>query len=88
MSEHFQFKIGGPFAYKTWLFLDDWVSTPTECLALAILLNQFPRNIYRNKPEMWSGITHFKRYYGDLISRMYKLAVINCKLSLDIEVIY
>ena len=37
-------------------FLDDWVSTPTECLALAILLNQFPRNIYRNKPEMWSGI--------------------------------
>ena len=36
---------------------------------------------------MWSGITYFKRYYGDLISRM-QLAVINCKLSLDIEVIY
>lgn len=35
--------------------LDDWVSTPTECLALAILLNQFPRNIYRKKPEMYSG---------------------------------
>ena len=28
---------------------DDWVSHPLECLALIILLDQFPRNIYRHK---------------------------------------
>ena len=28
---------------------DDWVAHPLECLALIILLDQFPRNIYRHK---------------------------------------
>jgi len=34
---------------------DDWMNTPTDCLALIILLNQFTRCVYRNKPEMFSG---------------------------------
>ena len=28
---------------------DHWISNPIECLALIILLDQFPRNIYRHK---------------------------------------
>ena len=27
--------------------LDEWTSDPCECLALLILLDQFPRNIFR-----------------------------------------
>jgi len=34
---------------------DDWMNTPTDCLALIILLNQFTRCVYRNTPEMFSG---------------------------------
>ena len=28
---------------------DHWVNNPIECLALIILLDQFPRNIYRHQ---------------------------------------
>ena len=28
---------------------DHWINNPIECLALIILLDQFPRNIYRHK---------------------------------------
>lgn len=34
--------------------LDDWRSTPQGCLALAIILDQFPLNMFRNKPESFS----------------------------------
>jgi len=34
---------------------DDWMSTPTDCLALIILLNQMTRAVYRNTPAMYSG---------------------------------
>eukprot|EP01084_Bolivina_argentea_P266770 452632_1 len=35
---------------------DSWIySSPFECLALIILLDQFPRNIYRNSAEMYSA---------------------------------
>ena len=30
---------------------DDWINTPKECLALIILLDQFSRNIFREKKE-------------------------------------
>jgi len=33
--------------------LDAWTSDPCECLALIILLDQFPRNIYRHKKRMY-----------------------------------
>ena len=34
--------------------MDDWRSTPEGCLALAIILDQFPLNMFRNKPESFS----------------------------------
>jgi len=35
--------------------LNSWQYNPKECLALVILLDQFPRNIYRHKPSMYCG---------------------------------
>ena len=33
---------------------DDWVATPEGCLALVILLDQFPRNMFRDRPEAFA----------------------------------
>jgi uncharacterized protein (DUF924 family) len=33
--------------------LNHWSTTPSGWLALVILLDQFPRNIYRNDPRAW-----------------------------------
>jgi uncharacterized protein (DUF924 family) len=35
--------------------LDDWAATPSGWLALLILLDQFPRNLYRNDPRAWAA---------------------------------
>lgn len=35
--------------------LDHWMSTPRGCLALMILVDQFPRNIYRHTAQMYEG---------------------------------
>ena len=35
--------------------VDHWMNTPTDCLALVILLNQFTRNVYRNTADMFKG---------------------------------
>jgi uncharacterized protein (DUF924 family) len=34
--------------------LDSWLATPAGCLALILLTDQFPRNIYRNTPKAFS----------------------------------
>jgi uncharacterized protein (DUF924 family) len=34
--------------------LDDWKMTPQSCLALIILLDQFPRNMFRNQPQAFA----------------------------------
>lgn len=34
--------------------LDDWQQTPAGCLALLILLDQFPRNLFRNQPQAFA----------------------------------
>lgn len=34
--------------------LEDWQSTPAGCLALVILLDQFPRNMFRNQPKAFA----------------------------------
>ena len=34
--------------------LDSWMTTATGCLALCIILDQFPLNMYRAKPESFS----------------------------------
>lgn len=35
--------------------LDDWMETPRGCLALMILVDQFPRNLYRHTIHMYDG---------------------------------
>ncbi|HZY33126.1 MAG TPA: DUF924 family protein [Rhodanobacter sp.] len=35
--------------------LDDWATTPAGWLALLILLDQFPRNLYRDDPRAWAA---------------------------------
>lgn len=35
--------------------LDDWRATPAGWLALLILLDQFPRNLYRDDPRAWAA---------------------------------
>lgn len=35
--------------------LDHWMETPHGCVALMILLDQFPRNLYRHTVQMYSG---------------------------------
>ena len=34
--------------------LEHWAATPTGWLALLILLDQFPRNLYRHDPRAWA----------------------------------
>lgn len=34
--------------------LDDWQASPTSCLALIILLDQFPRNMFRGQPQAFA----------------------------------
>ncbi len=50
--------------------LDDWQQTPKSLLALILLLDQFPRSIYRKSPAAFSGDT----YARDLSHRMIDLA--------------
>jgi uncharacterized protein (DUF924 family) len=35
-------------------YLDDWMNAPETCLALILLLDQFPRNMFRNTPEAFA----------------------------------
>ncbi|MDY7012333.1 MAG: DUF924 family protein [Cyanobacteriota bacterium] len=34
--------------------LEDWTATPAGCLALIILLDQVPRNLFRNSPQAFA----------------------------------
>lgn len=34
--------------------LDDWVNTPQGCLSLMLLLDQFPRNMFRGTPQAFA----------------------------------
>ncbi|MEO8890345.1 MAG: DUF924 family protein, partial [Coleofasciculaceae cyanobacterium] len=34
--------------------LDDWKTSPQGCLALIILLDQFPRNMFRGQPKSFA----------------------------------
>ena len=39
---------------------DHWINNPIECLALIILLDQFPRNIYRH--QVYQYLTYYLIY--------------------------
>ena len=49
--------------------LDDWESTADGVLALAILLDQFPRNAFRGTPRMYATDTLARRLVDRAISR-------------------
>lgn len=38
--------------------LDDWASTPEGALALFLVLDQFPRNLFRGSPEAFASDAH------------------------------
>ena len=38
--------------------LDDWAATPEGALALLILLDQFPRNLFRGAPDAFASDAH------------------------------
>ena len=42
--------------------LDDWIETPQSWLALLILLDQFPRNLYRRDPHAWAQDINAQRH--------------------------
>lgn len=35
--------------------LNDWINAPLSCLALILLLDQFPRNMFRNTPQAFAN---------------------------------
>jgi uncharacterized protein (DUF924 family) len=35
-------------------YLDEWIESPCSCLALILLLDQFPRNMFRDTPEAFA----------------------------------
>ncbi|MBH8563895.1 DUF924 domain-containing protein [Nostoc sp. CENA67] len=35
-------------------YLDDWIDSPESCLALILLLDQFPRNMFRGTPDAFA----------------------------------
>lgn len=41
--------------------LDEWAKTPRGTLALLILLDQFPRNLYRNDPRSFGSDEHARK---------------------------
>ena len=43
---------------------DDWISNPIDCLALIILLDQFPRNIYRHNVSLIHAKTCYNYFYN------------------------
>ena len=49
--------------------LDEWASTPRGLLALILLMDQFPRNIYRNTPRAFAFDPVGRAHCRDGISR-------------------
>ncbi len=48
-------RFSGDFTLAMEDIYDGWMDTPKGCLALIILLDQFPRNMFRDSPQMFSG---------------------------------
>jgi uncharacterized protein (DUF924 family) len=49
--------------------IDDWALTPRGALASIIVLDQFPRNIYRNTPRSFDGDGQALRLASNLVDR-------------------
>lgn len=55
--------------------LDKWATTPDGALALLILLDQFPRNAFRDSPRMYATDAHARRIADAAIRAGYDLQV-------------
>ncbi len=55
--------------------LDGWAATPRGTLALLVLLDQFPRNVYRGKPESFASDEHALKIARAAVERGDDLAV-------------
>src|SRR5262245_64866629 len=51
--------------------LDEWIGEPRSALALVILLDQFPRNLYRNSERAFAGDDRALRVVRDAIAAGY-----------------
>ncbi len=49
--------------------LDIWQESPQSCLALIIVLDQFPRNMFRNSPKAFATDNLAKKYAQNAISK-------------------
>jgi uncharacterized protein (DUF924 family) len=49
--------------------LDGWTAAPESCLALAVLLDQFPRNIHRGTPRAFAADAKARAAAGIAIDR-------------------
>ncbi|MEW7000136.1 DUF924 family protein [Serratia ureilytica] len=54
---------------------DDWLKTPESALALMILLDQFPRNAFRNTAHMYATDPLARRFARIAIAANYMQAV-------------
>lgn len=61
--------------------LEAWLSTPQGCLALAIVLDQFPLNMFRGEPESFSTESHAIRVSKLAIDRQYDLQLPKDRLA-------
>lgn len=54
-------------------YLDDWINSPESCLALILLLDQFPRNMFRDTPEAfatdWEALSAAQHAIGQSYDR-------------------
>jgi len=53
LDQDIETKFGGLVRQAAAGDLDSWQCNPLDCLALIILLDQFPRNMYRHSPKMY-----------------------------------
>lgn len=56
--------------------LDHWLAGPQSALALVLLLDQFPRNLYRGTPAAFGGDARALAAARTAIERLYDLALL------------
>ena len=57
--------------------LDDWAQTPPDWLALLLLLDQFPRNLYRGEARAWAQDVSAQRLALSGIQRGFDQALLS-----------
>ncbi len=61
--------------------LDHWMTTPEGCLALVILLDQFPLNMFRNQPQSFKTEAQARAVAGFAIKREFDKSLTEQQLA-------